>query len=260
MGSETKMVDLLKAEIPFEQEENLLLLPGVESGKAVGLVLVDILNGFCTVGAGNLAPTEPNRQILTMIEEAARLSKVFCERKWPVFVFLDSHHPNKPEPPYPPHCLIGSGEEDLVPALKWLERDPNVTIKRKDCFDGFIGSMEKDGTNTFAEWVKTNDIKIVLVVGICTDICVLDFVCSTLSARNIGLVPPLEDVVVYSGGCATFDFPIDVARNIKGTLAHPQELMHHVGLYMAKGRGARIVQKVSLGSSEELRSGHMQCI
>ena len=60
------------------------------------------------------------------------------------------------------------------------------------------------------------------MVGICTDICVLDFVCSTLSARNIGLVPPLEDVVVYSGGCATFDFPIDVARNIKGTLAHPQ--------------------------------------
>lgn len=54
MGSETKMVDLLKAEIPFEQEENLLLLPEVETGKAVGLVLVDILNGFCTVGSGNL--------------------------------------------------------------------------------------------------------------------------------------------------------------------------------------------------------------
>ena len=29
-------------------------------------------------------------------------------------VFLDSHHPNKPEPLYPPHCVLGSGE-DLVP-------------------------------------------------------------------------------------------------------------------------------------------------
>lgn len=48
-----------------------------------------------------------------------------------------------------------------IAALKWLETDPNVTIKRKDCFDGFIGSMEKNGTNTFAEWVKTNEIKIV---------------------------------------------------------------------------------------------------
>ncbi|XP_072965724.1 nicotinamidase 1-like isoform X2 [Typha angustifolia] len=187
-----------------------------------------------------------------MVEEAASLSKLFTERKWPVFVFLDSHHPNKPESPYPPHCILGSGEEDLVPALKWLEEDPNVTIKRKDCFDGFIGSMEKDGSNTFAKWVKANEITSVLVVGVCTDICVLDFVCSTLSAKNIGLVPPLEEVVVYSQGCATFNFPVDIARTLKGALPHPQELLHHIGLYMAKGRGAKIVRKVTLGSSQEL--------
>lgn len=60
------------------------------------------------------------------------------------------------------------------------------------------------------------------MVGICTDICVLDFVCSTLSARNIGMVPPLEDVVVYSQGCATFDLPMDIAQTVKGALPHPQ--------------------------------------
>lgn len=59
------------------------------------------------------------------------------------------------------------------------------------------------------------------MVGICTDICVLDFVSSTLSARNIGLVKPLEEVVVYSRGCATYDLPVHIARNIKA-LAHPQ--------------------------------------
>ncbi|XP_074563318.1 nicotinamidase 1-like [Curcuma longa] len=249
MGSETGLVDLLRREIPFEEEADFDLSLRADSGTSLGLVLVDILNGFCTVGAGNLAPTEPNRQISDMVEQAARLARHFCEMTWPVFVFLDSHHPNKPEPPYPPHCVVGSGEEDLVPALKWLEEDPSVTIRRKDCFDGFIGSMEKDGSNAFSKWVKANQIKTILVAGICTDICVLDFVCSTLSAVNVGMVPPLEDVVVYSGGCATFDFPIDVARNIKGTLAHPQELLHHVGLYMAKSRGARIVKKVTLGSS-----------
>jgi len=61
-----------------------------------------------------------------------------------------------------------------------------------------------------------------LVVGICTDICVLDFVCSTLSARNLGFLTPLKDVVVYSHGCATFDVPIQVAKNTKGALVHPQ--------------------------------------
>ncbi|URE13709.1 Isochorismatase family [Musa troglodytarum] len=222
MGSETSALKALKAEMPLGDLESLVLASEVGRGRAVGLVLVDIVNGFCTVGAGNLAPTEPNDQIATMVEEAAKLAKMFSARNWPIFALLDTHYPGKPEPPYPPHCIIGSGEERLVPALKWLEKDPNLTMRRKDCINGFVGSMEKDGSNAFSDWVKRNEIRVVLVVGICTDICVLDFVCSTLSARNIGLVPPLEDVVVYARGCATFDFPVHVARNIKGALAHPQ--------------------------------------
>ena len=67
-----------------------------------------------------------------------------------------------------------------------------------------------------------------LVVGICTDICVLDFVCSTLSAKNRGFLGPLEDVVVYSRGCATFDFPDHIARNIKDSIAHPQVVIHRI--------------------------------
>jgi len=50
-----------------------------------------------------------------MINESARLARVFCEKKLPVMAFLDSHHPNKPEDPYPPHCIIGSDESNLVP-------------------------------------------------------------------------------------------------------------------------------------------------
>lgn len=64
----------------------------------------------------------------------------------------------------------------------------------------------------------------ILVVGICTDICVLDFVCSALSARNRHLLTPLEDVIVYSRGCATFDIPLEVARTAKDVISHPQVL------------------------------------
>ncbi|KAA8536392.1 hypothetical protein F0562_028870 [Nyssa sinensis] len=236
-------LDLLKMEIPLE-EESVVLSEDVKTG----LVLVDIINGFCTVGAGNLAPTEPNRQISEMIDESARLATLFCEKKWPVLAFLDSHHPDKLEHPYPPHCITGTDESNLVPALQWLEKEPNVKIRRKDCYDGYMGSFEEDGSNVFVDWVKTNHIQVLLVVGICTDICVLDFVCSTLSAKNRGFLTPLEDVVLYSRGCATFDFPVSVARNTKDAIAHPQELMHHVGLYMAKGRGAKVAREVSLGA------------
>jgi len=233
-------VDVLKNEIPVE-EEKIALPHHVKTG----LVLVDIINGFCTVGAGNLAPIEPNAQISEMIGESANLARAFCDKKWPILAFIDSHSPGKPEPPYPIHCISGTDESKLVPALQWLEKEPNVMIRRKDCYDGYIGSMEADGSNVFVDWVKNNHIKTLLVVGICTDICVLDFVCSTISARNRGFLEPLGDVVVYSRGCATFDFPVSIATTIKDAIAHPQELMHHVGLYMAKGRGAKIAREVT---------------
>lgn len=238
-------IDLLKGEIPVEEDESLLLSGDVNTG----LVLVDIVNGFCTVGAGNLAPVAPDRQISAMVDESVKLAKVFCEKKWPIYALRDSHHPDVPEPPHPPHCITGTDESELVPALQWLENEPNVTVRCKDCIDGFLGSIEKDGSNVFVNWVKANEIKTILVVGICTDVCVLDFVCSVLSARNRGFLSPLKDVIVYSPGCATFDLPVQIARNIKGALPHPQELMHHIGLYMAKGRGAKVVSHISFDTT-----------
>ncbi|KAL9660456.1 hypothetical protein QQ045_025271 [Rhodiola kirilowii] len=219
----SSVVDLLKNELPLNEEAMVI------SGKVkTGLVLVDLVNGFCTVGAGNLAPRQPDEQISRMLDVTAKLCQVFCDKRWPIFAFLDTHHPDIPEPPYPPHCIAGTDEAKLVPALAWLEKEPNVTLRCKDCIDGFLGSIEKDGSNLFVDWVKTNEIKRILVVGICTDICVLDFVCSTLSARNRGLLPPLEDVIVYSRGCATYDLPTQIARTAKDTIAHPQDLMHHI--------------------------------
>ena len=64
------------------------------------------------------------------------------------------------------------------------------------------------------------------MVGICTDICVLDFVCSTLSARNRRMLVTLEDVFVYSRGCATYDLPLDVAQHIKDAIPHPQVIQY----------------------------------
>jgi nicotinamidase-related amidase len=52
-----------------------------------------------------------------MVEESVKLAKKFAEKNWPIFAFLDCHHPDVPEPPYPPHCLVGSHEAKLVPGI-----------------------------------------------------------------------------------------------------------------------------------------------
>src|SRR3954464_14579983 len=97
-----------------------LAIGPVEIGaRKVGLVIVDEINGFATVGAGYLAPPAPNAQVTRMVEETDRLAKSFTERTRPFLPFLDTHVPGKAEPPYPPHCESGTGEENLVPRLEW---------------------------------------------------------------------------------------------------------------------------------------------
>ncbi|KAL2905849.1 Nicotinamidase 1 [Bienertia sinuspersici] len=217
-SSLSQSIEEVKKQIPVKQD-TLHLSPD----QSIGLVLIDLVNGFCTVGGGNLAPKVPNNQIAEMVEEAEKLARVFCDKKWQYL-----------------HSSIL-----IILIIGWLEGETNVTIRLKDCIDGFLGSLEKDGSNVFVDWVKTNHLKAVLVVGICTDICVLDFVSSALSARNRGILTPLQEVIVYSQACSTYDLPLHVAETIKDAIAHPQDLMHHIGLYIAQGRGAKVVSGVS---------------
>lgn len=222
-------------------------LTGVDlAGRRYGLVIVDEVNGFATVGAGALAPAAPNAQVTRMVAETDRLARAFLAQAAPLLVFLDSHDPGKPEPPYPPHCEIGTGEEELVPELAWLAAAPGATLMPKDCINGFVGGIGADGRNKVVDWVNHHHLDTVVVVGICTDICVMDFVLTFLSARNHGLMPPLRDIVVYEPGCATYDLPGAVAAQLglPPTAAHPQAATHHLGLYFMASRGAILADRL----------------
>lgn len=221
------------------------------SGRKSGLVIVDENNGFCTPGAGNLAPPVADPMIEKMIDNTDLLAGHFDSRSQPILVLLEMHTADHPEPPYPPHCEKGSGEELLVPRLAWLTRTravPNVTIIEKGCINGVIGAIGDDGSNAVFKWIEENEIEVVIVVGICTDICVLQFVQALLSARNRDLAMPLKDVVVYTEGCATYNLPVEVTRQIgiPEYLAHDQEVAHYIGLYMMQMSGAILVDTITL--------------
>jgi len=221
--------------------------------QATGLVIVDEVNGFCTVGAGNLAPPAADAQVAHMVDTTDRLARAFAGQRWPILAFLDTHEPGKPEPPYPPHCERGTGEENLVPELAWLEDHPHATLIRKDCINGFVGAIEATfkghGTshNKVVDWVVANRLEAIVTTGICTDICVMDFVLTMLSARNHGLMPTLKDIVVLEPACATYDLPLEAATSagLPETAAHPKAPTHHMGLYFMASRGAILAESVS---------------
>jgi nicotinamidase-related amidase len=236
-----ELMDLLRAELPVETEAVSL------EGRRCGLVVIDEQNGFATVGAGPLAPSEPNAQIARMITETARLARVFEQRGLPIAVFLDWHATDRPEPPYPPHCLAGTSEAELVPELAWLESSPVATLLRADCINDFVGSIDPaNGRNAIVEWVIEHQLDTLVVVGICTDICVAEFVATMLSARNHALMPPLRDIVVYEPGCATYDLPRARASGLglPATAAHPQAEAHHLGLWLMASRGAILASEI----------------
>jgi nicotinamidase-related amidase len=220
-----------------------------------GLLVIDEVVGFCVPGAGPLAPVAADPAIEAMVAETDRLARAFLARGWPVLAMRDSHPADRPEPPYPPHCLQGSGHDALVPELAWLEGAAGAEVLAKDCIDSVVGGIGPDGANAVAGWIRRHGLAAVVVVGICTDICVLDAVTSLLSARNhvagpdgAPMLGALRDVVVHEPACATYDLPASVAQalGLPATAAHPRAETHHMGLYVMQARGAVIASALSL--------------
>ena len=219
------------------------------AGKRVGKLDVDPVNGFAAIGGGNLAPPVENAQVTRMIAEIDRTNRLFLSAGYPIAVFLDTHEPGKPEYPYPPHCEAGTGEENLVEELSWLDGAPGVTLMRKDCINGVVGTTDlATGRNRLCDWIAGNGIETLVVDGICTDICVLQAVQALLSARNHGMTGPLREIVVHEPGCATYDLPLATASSLglPDTAAHPQMVAHHMGLYLMQASGAVIADELIL--------------
>lgn len=136
-----------------------------------------------------------------------------------------------------------------MPQLSWLKECPQATLIPKDCINGYIGAIDhRTGINHFEVWVKNHRLDAIIVTGICTDICVMDFVLTVLSARNHGLLTGLKDIVVLERACATYDLPKEKVQSLglSETAAHPQKITHHLGLYFMASRGAVIASTVKL--------------
>ena len=215
----------------------------------VGLVIVDAGVGFTR--EGNLADPEHMVPMVETIGTTWHALKAALGDQLHTLCFLDTHQPDIPEPPYPPHCIIGTGEELMDPHLAWLLDTPQVEIIRKDCINGFVGAIDrKTGVNAFCEWVCNTGIKTLLVCGDCTDICVSDFVVSTLSARNHGLLTRIDPVDRdrYVDAITSFRIGVlvDACETFHAPGFHDREAAHHVGLWLMAARGAELVSEWSV--------------
>jgi len=238
------------------------------AGREAGLGNIDLVDGFLTPG-GKLGPQKGDRVIRAMRREAVALAQEFRDKQKPSIFVMDTHDEKVPEPPYPVHCVRGSGEEKLIPELAWAYKEKTARLVEKGCINGVIGGInftiahksvnrsfygrqvvdqiEIDSGNEVLDWMNATKIKVLVVTGICTDICVTQFVQAVLSARNLGILHWLEDVVVATKACATYNFPIEAVKSLgrPETEAHPRDIAHHIGLWMMQQSGAILAEKVT---------------
>ena len=127
------------------------------------LVVVDMVNGFVREGVMSSKNIE---HIIPRIEELVKKAK---ENGDGVVFIKDTHNPDSLEfKKFPPHCLKGTSESELVSELKPYENGSLVYEKNSTSTmfaPGFMSDLE-----------KMKKLIEVIVTGCCTDICVLNLV------------------------------------------------------------------------------------
>jgi nicotinamidase/pyrazinamidase len=150
------------------------------------LMVIDTQEGFTR--QGNLASatcTAAIPRIRAIVEEEGLA-------RTPVIFTKDSHREGDPEfRMFPPHCIVGTPEHELVEELRDFEPDAAAVVQ-KTRYSAF---HETELDQVLADLNPDQ----VHVIGLCTDICVLH---TTADLRNRDFA-----VVVHKDGVETFDAP-----------------------------------------------------
>jgi len=124
------------------------------------LIVIDMLNGFCREGYPLSLPVSTSG-----IEDyiASRIIKTREEGSEVIFI-CDNHTLLDPEigDPYPPHCIGGTEEAEIVDSLKPFAKE--ATVITKSTMSIFLNT----GMEELLKKLNPTEIEI---TGVCTDIC-----------------------------------------------------------------------------------------
>ncbi len=126
------------------------------------LLIIDMLKGFCRSG-NPLSLSNSTTEIEQEIE-ARILNYQDNEDKY--FFVCDSHSIDDPEinNPYPPHCMKGTSEAEIIDSLSKYANENNTLTKN---------TLSITYNTKLIERIEELDVTEIEITGVCTDICVL---------------------------------------------------------------------------------------
>ncbi|PZR98956.1 MAG: nicotinamidase [Candidatus Chloroheliales bacterium] len=198
----------------------------------VAILSADMVNGFCY--EGNLA----SPRIAALVPAIVGLFKQAHALGIRNFVLAEDHHdPNALEfRQYGPHCIVGSSEAQTIAELANLPFANDFTIVPKNCLSFAIHT-------DFSGWLREHpEVKLYIVVGDCTDLCVYQmamYMRMEANARNVHDV----EIIAPMNMVDTYDLSVETAQRI-GALPHDADLLHPLFLYHLALNGVQIVSDV----------------
>ena len=158
------------------------------------LFIVDMNNGFVNFGAMH------NKEYNKLVPEQKKLIEKFRREEQLVNFIMEGHVEDAVEfLLYPEHCKDGTPESELIPQFKEEETKENTNIYYKNSINGGLN------LDLHIDVEDLRDLKEIVIAGVCTDLCVLDFA-KTL-ARLMDEVNKNVHIFVVASAVSTFDAP-----------------------------------------------------
>jgi nicotinamidase-related amidase len=212
-------------------EKTLAEIIGSEPER-VGIISIDVINGFCV--SGPLASARVGRIAKPVAELFARAHTLGVRQ---FALTQDTHDPSTPEfGVYPPHCVKGTEESEAVDELKELPFYDSIKIVEKNSINSSIG------TDLNAWLVARPRVDTFIVVGDCSDLCTYQAAMQLRLEANAGNFH--RRVIVPADAVDTFDTPVSTAREL-GIYAHDGDLHHALFLHHMASNGVEVVASLA---------------
>ncbi len=202
-----------------------------ESGGPEGVAVlgVDLVEGFCRQGALS------SPRVAAIVAPAVGLLSRAHQAGVRHFLFPCDRHPARsPEfDAFPPHCLEGTPEAELVAEIRNLPFAEAFQVVPKQSLSSFVE------TDLRERLLARPELRTLVVLGDVTDLCLYQLAMTCRLLANARSLP--WQVVVPARAVATYDLDVPTARSL-GVLPHDGDLLHLLFLYHLQLNGVRIVQ------------------
>ncbi len=185
------------------------------------LINVDMVNGFVKEGA------MADSYIQHIVPEQIKLMKKMKEEQEAIAIIKDTHKENCREfNRFPAHCVEGTKEADLIEELKEFEKENNLVYQKNSTSTIYAPNFIEDIN-------KMKNLKEVIIVGCCTDICILN------------LAIPMQNYFDQKD----LDIKITIPKNAVETYEgpeHKREEYNTIAFKLMKQAGINLVEILSI--------------